>query len=120
MCAKLTSPETDKETSDALCQGFATLQQATIKWHARAQRSREDTGDSKTPEYGPDTRLLTTWFPDSVCMYVYRRQWVCDNTLSAQAKVFCKHYYNMPNLTGYVHRPTMIVVWARTYMRLRK
>lgn len=77
VCAKLTSPETDKETSDALCQGFATLQQATIKWHARAQRSREDTGDSKTPE-----------------------QWVCDNTLSAQAKVFCKHYYNMPNLTG--------------------
>ncbi len=57
MCASLTSPETDKETSDALCQGFATLQQATIKWHARAQRSREDTGDSKTPEYGPDTHV---------------------------------------------------------------
>ncbi len=52
-------------------------------------------------------------------MCVYRRQWVCDNTLSAQAKVFCKHYYNMPNLTGYVHR-RMIVVWALTYRRLQK
>lgn len=50
ICANLTTPESHKTASDAICQHFPALAQATLKWLSRAQAAREQADSPQIPE----------------------------------------------------------------------